>query len=288
MKEQKNALLLFSKPPVPGLVKTRLTIERGGRFTENEAADFFHRSLFDVAENCCQALDVLEARNAAEIEENPTSAIRRSYDIFISTTPEDNVTKMRETFEAAGTWPREFHYLLDSGQTFDDHFDDAFQQIFDQGYETVVSVGGDIPTLPRNHLVQSFNWLHYFQTVYDTGGVVLAPCQECGTSLIGYTSDSGMNHQGVYYANNGRPALDAYIEKASERGAHIAYLDAVPDVDDLQDLAHTITLMKALEFCAQDQDLFVPYRTLEWVRFKGLRVTTPPNEDRDTREGLDY
>ena len=30
MAEKKQALLLFSKPPVPGMVKTRLTTERGG------------------------------------------------------------------------------------------------------------------------------------------------------------------------------------------------------------------------------------------------------------------
>jgi uncharacterized protein len=287
MKEQKNALLLFSKPPIPGLVKTRLTKARGGYFTDEEAADFFHRSLFDVAENCCQALDRLEVANNAEIAENP-AAIFQSYDIFISTTPTENVDRMKDIFGEAGTWPREFRYLLDSGATFDDHFDDAFQQIFDQGYATVLSVGGDIPTLPRDHIIQGFNWLHYFQSVNDNGGVVVAPCQECGTSLIGYTVDSGMNHQGVYYASNGRPALDAYIDKTIKLGVHIACLAVVPDVDDLQDLAHTITLMKAIELCADGQDLFVPHRTLAWVHFKELQAVAPPNEDRDTREGLDF
>ena len=34
MAVKKHALLLFSKPPVPGMVKTRLTAEHGGIFNE--------------------------------------------------------------------------------------------------------------------------------------------------------------------------------------------------------------------------------------------------------------
>ena len=41
MAEKKQALLLFSKPPVPGMVKTRLTTERGGFLTPEQAAEFF-------------------------------------------------------------------------------------------------------------------------------------------------------------------------------------------------------------------------------------------------------
>ena len=286
MTVQKNALLLFSKPPIPGLVKTRLTQEFGGPFTPQQSASFFNCTMFDVLEVCCQALDRLEAQNAEEIEADP-KAVKQEYDVFISTTPEENVNKMRKLFEDSGTWPREFHYLLDSGKTFDDHFDDAFNQIFDLGYETCLSVGGDIPIIPRDHVVQGFRWLHYYQNVFGKG-MVLAPCQACGTSLVGYTKNSGMDHQTVYYNMTGRPALQAYLDKAEPLGLHIALMDAVPDVDNGEDLAHSMTVMNALDFCAKGgQDVFVPYRTLKWVRDHGLTVVTPPNDDFDSRETID-
>ena len=47
MAERKNALLVFSKPPIPGMVKTRLTTEFGGFLTPEQAAEFFRRSLYD-------------------------------------------------------------------------------------------------------------------------------------------------------------------------------------------------------------------------------------------------
>ena len=145
--QKKYAILIFSKPPIPGLVKTRLTIERGGGFTQEQAAQFFKRSLWDVTELAMWCMDDLDALNAAEREADP-SAPERSYDLFISTTPEKNVALMKETIEEIGQWPREIHYMYDRGATFDDHFDMAFQEIFDQGYEAIVSIGADIPTRP--------------------------------------------------------------------------------------------------------------------------------------------
>ena len=38
MKTRRNVLLLFSKLPEPGLVKTRLTVERGGILTREDAS----------------------------------------------------------------------------------------------------------------------------------------------------------------------------------------------------------------------------------------------------------
>ena len=210
------------------------------------------------------------------------------YDFFVSTCPEENVEVMRETFEAIGKWPREFHYIVDHGASFNEHFDDAFNQIFEQGYTSVLSVGGDIPTMPMEHIVNGFKWLHYFDTTTDGNGAVLAPCQECGVSLIGFNKNTPLDHQGVFYAMDGRPALEAYREKAEEKNVPMAYLTTIADVDDVQDLAHAVTLMRMMRYTAQFQpDLFVPRRTIDWLDALGITVTTPPNDEFDPRDDID-
>ena len=78
--EKKYAILIFSKPPIPGLVKTRLTRERGGAFTPEQAAQFFKRSLWDVTELAMWCMDDLDALNRQELEANP-GAPKRSYDL---------------------------------------------------------------------------------------------------------------------------------------------------------------------------------------------------------------
>lgn len=286
MAEKKQALLLFSKPPVPGMVKTRLTTEFGGFLTPEQAAEFFKRSLYDVSELAMHALYQLKAENEALVAADPT-ADKITYDFFVCTTPAENVQIMKDTYDAIGPWPMEIHFLTDKGSTFDDHFDDAFQQIFAMGYEHIVSVGGDIPTMPKSHIVMAFQWLDYFQSL-GTPGFVQAPCQECGTSLVGFSYNTPMDHQGVYYNLDGRPALDGYMQKLEERNVPSAYLSPVADIDEKTDLAHAISCMRAIKQAAVHQkELFVPERVLAWVDYMGIQVVTPPNEEHDPRQYID-
>jgi len=287
MAVRKHALLLFSKPPIPGLVKTRLTKERGGPFSQEEAAEIFRRCMFDVAELCCLALHELEVEDATESATNP-EADQNIYSFIISTTPAENAEVMRRSFEEIGQWPREFTYIVDEGANFDEHFDNAFQQIFDMGFDTVLSIGADIPMLPREHLINGFRWLQYFLDSSEIGGIVQAPCQEVGVSLIGWTRNTDITHGGVYYNMTGRPALDGYLEKAKEKNIPVASMMPVADIDDVGDFAHATSLARSAKYSNQFQpDLYVPERFLAWVDWRGIKVGTPPNEDRDTREGID-
>lgn len=286
MPEKNHALLVFSKPPIPGLVKTRLTKERGGIVTPDQAAEFFKRSLFDVSELCMQVLLRLQAENDEARTLDP-SIDAATYDFFISTTPAEHADVMRATFEALGPWPLDIQYLVDAGATFDDHFDDAFAQLFERGYDHVVSVGGDIPTMPASHIAQAFAWLDYFHDL-GTPGFVQAPCQECGTSLVGFSRTTPIDHQGIYYNLEGRGALDGYVEKLRAAAIPSAYLSPVADIDEATDLAHAISCMRAIEQAsAYQHDLFVPRRVLAWVDHLGIRVATPPNDLHDPRQYVD-
>ncbi len=287
MATRKHALLLFSKPPIPGTVKTRLTVDRGGIFTEEEAAEFFKRSIFDVTEMCFKAMWEMEAEAEAAKQEDP-DAPDHIYDFIISTTPAENLDLMKKTYEDAGEWPRPIKYIVDKGENFDEHFDDAFEQIFAMGYDDILAVGGDQPTMPLSHLTRAFRWLDYLDKTYDNGGIVQCPCQECGVSLIGWTSKTPMDHKQVYYNLSGRPALDAYVDKCREANVHMVSLDPVADVDDAQDLAHTTSVLRSLALSAECQpEIFVAHRTLAWLDWKGIKVGTPANEDRDSREAID-
>ena len=285
MAEKKQALLVFTKPPLPGVVKTRMTSEYGGFLTMEQAAQFYKCCFYDVCDMAVQALVELQQANDALVASDP-SADKITYDFFCSTTPAESVGKVREMFDAIGPWPIEINLLVDKGSTFDEHFNDAFSQIFDMGYESIVSIGGDVPTMPKSHLIQSFQWLDYFQSI-GKPGFVYAPCQECGTSLVGFSHNTVMDHTGVYYNPDGRPALDGYLEKLMEADVPSAYFDPVADVDEVTDLAHAISCMRAIREAAKYQPLFVPYRTLGWVEIMGIQVSTPPNENHDPRDYLD-
>ncbi len=286
MSLRKCALLLFSKPPIPGQVKTRLTESNGGFLTPEQAADFFQLCLYDVCENAMGALQELQAQKDASHAADPEGDEFR-YDFFVSTTPASNLDLMKDTFDKLAPWPMDINYITDSGATFDDHFDDAFKQIFDMGYESIVSVGGDIPTMPKSHVTQAFQWLEYFQDNVRPG-IVLAPCQECGTSLVGFSHNTPVNHQGVYYNLDGKPALDAYMEKIREADLPVAYFSPIADIDDKVDLAHAVSCIRTIAEAGKYQpDVFIPRRVLNWAGLMGIQVTTPPNEEHDPRQYID-
>ena len=285
MAEKKHALLIFTKPPLPGVVKTRMTSEYGGFLTLEQAASFYKCCFYDVCEMSCQALMELQAENDELVAQDP-EADKITYDLFVSTTPAESLEKVKEMFEKIGPWPLEIHFVVDTGSTFDEHFNDAFEQIFALGYESIVSIGGDVPTMPKSHLKQAFQWLDYFQAIVKPG-FVYAPCQECGTSLVGFSNNTVMDHTGVYYNMDGRPALDGYLEKLIEADIPSAYFDPVADVDEVSDLGHAISCMKSIREAAKYQPLYVPWRTLNWVEMMGIQVSTPPNENHDPRDYLD-
>jgi uncharacterized protein len=283
MGNRDHAFMLFTKAPLAGLTKTRLTEVRGGIFTPQEAASFYQATLLDVVEIGFRALDEL-----ARLAEADNGNGAEQYDFYISCSPASEQDYLEQVLEGGGPWPAPIHFINDSGQTFDQHFDDAFKQLFDLGYQSIVSVGGDLPTMPVSHIVQAFQWLTYFDAISDKGGFVQAPCQACGVSLVGYTAKTPMDSEGVFYNLQGVPALDAYTNKLSDRGIPLALLMPVADVDNMEDLAHTISILHAAKYASYFQtDLFVPHRTLAWVERVGLRISTPPNAEHDPRERID-
>ena len=268
MDGKKHALLLFTKAPLPGVTKTRLTGSRGGILTPVEAASFYQAMLLDVAEAGFLALEELNDKSKG----GANGDLPDQYDFIVSCSPEADQYILEELFSTHGVWPSPITFINDRGKTFDEHFDDAFYQLFERGYQAVVSIGGDLPTIQVNHIIQAFEWLEYFETFSDRGGFVLAPCQECGVSLVGYTANTPIDATGVFYNINGISALDAYITKAAEQGVPFACLPPITDVDNLRDLAHITSMLKSIAYSSTFQPgLTLAWRTLEWIKEHPLK-----------------
>ena len=280
--------MIFSKPPVPGLVKTRLTEEHGGSLSEHEAAEFFRCSLLDVTELAMLALDDLEGMSAQERVLDGAALVRR-YDLFISTISPDAIAMIAALLAEDAPWPRKLEFIEDKAASFDEHFDSAFLQLFERGYESVVSIGADMPLLPREHIVDAFCWLERLSGLTEEGfAFVQAPCQQSGVSLVGMTRGTPLTAQGVYYNLSGLPALDAYTLKLRGLSVPNAFLSPVSDVDNDADLAHMISCLNAVaEASLYQPELFLARRVLEWVDRMGLTVMAPPNDEHDPRQYID-
>ena len=291
METRRNALLLFSKVPQPGKVKTRLTPLKDGWFAPEVASTLYHCMLFDVTEICCDALADLERADLERRALESTceySPIHDEYELIISSPGIEQETAMRRLFEESGTWPRPITFIHDDGASFDEHYNHAFSQVWERDFDTVLSMGCDMPALRRSIVTEGFERLHDLCEV-EGGGIVLAPDQEMGVSVVGWTRGTAFDHTGVFYNQQGLTVLPAYIQKGMALGLPALYLPDVPDVDTMADLNHNVTLVQALEYCAQFQeDVTAPHRTAQALREIGYTdIRVMPNDRRDDRTEID-
>ena len=312
----KNVLLLFAKLPEPGMAKTRLSVLKDGVFSPEDAADLFGCMLLDVIEICLSAFERLGEHDRAWSDSQ--RGMQGSYELVISTAPAKNATAMREFIEAefgpvlscaaegetldeaedatAGkllydskTAALPIRVISDSGASFDEHYNDAFAQVWEQGAASILSMGADMPALTSDDIVRGFRALHDL-AAQGRKGIVFAPDQEMGASMVGWNRETDFDHSGVYYNPTGLTVLPAYIDKAREAGLDAVWLPPVPDVDTMADLAHNLTLMDALSYCSERNEDFGSWAHRTYAMLEDLgaaMVRIPPNELRDPRDVID-
>ena len=275
------------------------------------------------------AIDGNAHRNGVAGIGKTASQDAETYELVISTAPAENATAMREFIaaefgegsvelsdgSASETQPaKPIRVITDSGHSFDEHYNDAFEQVWAMDADSILSMGADMPALTADDIVRGFDALYELEA-QGRRGIVLAPDQEMGVSIVGWNrdtafntdqsgeqasdcnatpgSDHGFDHTGVYYNPTGLTVLPAYIEKAREAGIDVVWLPPVPDVDTMSDLAHNLTLIDALAYCSECVDrngaMFSwAHRTHKKLEDLGVAmVRIPPNELRDPRDLID-
>lgn len=281
MQERKNVVLLFSKLPEVGLVKTRLSILKDGMFPPETACELYECMLLDVVETIGSALVDLQVEADASAEE-----VHDTYELVISTTPAENAEPMRALF-ADGEWPVMPTVIVDEGASFDEHYNHSFQQCWGLGADCILSMGADMPALTKADVRFGFEQLHRLCDV-PGGGIVIAPDQEMGVSVVGWTRDTAFSHDGVFYNQDGLTVLPAYIKKARTLGLPALWLPPIPDIDTMQDFVHNVTLVHALCYCADYDDICPPHRTAAKLIELGFReIIVAPNNLLDPREHID-
>ena len=183
------ALIVFAKVPEPGAVKTRLT----GLLTPEEAAELYGAFLFD-------SLDVYRSLPVA---------VRLYVDAAAADLPPEfageNVELCRQRGEGLGA------RMLN-----------AFVETFVAGFERVVIIGTDHPTLPSAFVERAF------QELEEPLHIVLGPSADGGFYLMGMNDLAPTLFEGMTYSHG------AVFEQTLERAHAVAHVSILPpwyDVD---------------------------------------------------------
>ena len=204
MQHNSNALIAVAKQPAPGQTKTRLSPP----LTLEQSSALYEAFLLDTLN---QMRQVHEAQRV--IAYLPLGA--------------------RDYFHR---FARDFELSPQNGHDLGSRLDHALTSYLSQGYERVVIMDSDSPTLPSVYLSKAFNALT------DGADVTLGPCDDGGYYLIGIKKPTPRLLREVQIST---PTVTAdTIALAEEEGLKVSLLPTWYDIDDASSL---LRLMKEVE-----------------------------------------
>jgi uncharacterized protein len=200
----KEALVLMAKAPIAGQVKTRL----GGALGPEDAAELYVAFLSDTF---------------AAMEE--VWEEREEVSLVLCYTPAGE----EEAFERV---EREGGLMLaQRGDDLGERMRNCFADLFEAGFESIVMIGADTPTLPPDALDEALERLG------EEGGenrVVIGPTEDGGYYLIGTRRLHARLFEGVNWGTG--TVLAETQQRAQTAGVEISLLPEWYDVDTPADL----------------------------------------------------
>ena len=191
-----NALLVIAKRPAPGQTKTRLTPP----LTAEQAAALYECFLADT-------LDLVRRVPGTDRAIVYLPADAQAY--FAALAPD-------------------FELLLQQGAGLGERLDNALVSCLRRGYERVVIMNSDGPTLPVTYLARAF------EALSDGADVALGPSADGGYYLIGVRQPTSRLLREVRMSTP--TVLADTLALAAEEGLRVELLPAWYDVDEAADL----------------------------------------------------
>lgn len=190
-----NAVILFARHPVPGQVKTRLQ----SRISPEEACALYRAFLEDARGQLNALKDV---------------------DGFVAVHGGEGESGFFEPFVQSGV-----KVIGQEGADLGERMANVFSAKFNEGYEKVVVIGSDSPTMPAAYIEQALN------TARD---LVLGPSTDGGYYLIGMKEKVTDVFQGIHWGTE--KVLAATLDKVNAASVSVDLLPPWYDVDHPEDL----------------------------------------------------
>ena len=199
-----SAVIIFTKAPIPGAVKTRLCPP----LTPDEAASLHGSLVLDAVERAKTLSGCsLYVAGAPELEHPFFKVLEGRYGARL---------------------------LEQSGEDLGSRMSHAMEEAFALGHASVVLTGTDLPSLPRQYLQQALEFL-------PRHDVVLGPTADGGYYLIGLRRPIPELFRGIAWS--ARRVLEDTQKKAAALGLSVALLPDCRDLDTLDDLKAFIRLI---------------------------------------------
>ncbi len=150
------------------------------------------------------------------------------------------------------------------GVNFGERFVNAIQEIFQRGFQYIITLGNDTPQLRTGHILMALEQLY-------AGSTVLGPSVDGGFYLMGL-SKANFNAQEFIELPWQTPSLrSTVIQKMSLNNVNVYCLETFVDIDSIEDIKLFLKRVKN-----------IPFGIKKYLRFVFVKST--PTEDMPNKQ----
>ncbi|MDO6760919.1 TIGR04282 family arsenosugar biosynthesis glycosyltransferase [Tamlana sp. 2_MG-2023] len=157
-----------------------------------------------------------------EITENVTKNLDTDVCIHFSETIDDTLWKNTNK-------------TIQQGKNLGDRMKNAFKTSFEKGYERIVLIGSDLPSLTTEHLNTALDKLQH-------NDVVFGPAEDGGYYLVGLSKKHDIIFENKPWSETN--LLETTLNELDKRKVTYALLESLNDIDTIEDLEANPQLMK--------------------------------------------
>ncbi len=199
-----NALIVFIKAPIPGKVKTRLSPP----MTEKQVLDLYQIMVEELVE---------QFKNVDFCQ------------IKVFCTPDSAIPQVK-------SWlGDELEYYSQKGEDLGERMYNALKQVRSEGFEKIVLIGSDIPTIDLTTIIRAFS-------VLEHADVTLGPSLDGGYYLVGMKKPHKFLFENIAWSTD--KVLRQTIDKIQQKELSLSQIEVKNDIDTYEDLTQLWKFLK--------------------------------------------
>ncbi|MFW9949455.1 MAG: DUF2064 domain-containing protein [Candidatus Thorarchaeota archaeon] len=252
-----SAVAIFTKVPIPGLVKTRLS-----------------------QDTCLTELDSSKIAEAMVKDTIGLSSTTQSDRIQIGYYPSENVNKLNEiisSLKLEGYLNKPVELILQCGSDFNQRFGSIVKESFRKGVDFLVILGADLPFLDPKVID---NTLLCLANNLEDPPVIIGPSSGGGVYLVGITRAFHYNWFSKYNLFGDGPELSNFSKFCKDNRIPLITLPPYGDIDIEEDLVSLISYISILKNSEKTIGFYYPRYTANVIDDLKLYII---NQDAQTR-----
>lgn len=252
-----SALIIFTKVPIPGLVKTRLT--QNTCLTELDSAKIAEAMLKDT-------ISLASKTNADRIQ--------------IGYFPYEKLSKLNEIIDnvrSEGYLNKPIELILQYGLNFDQRFGSVVKESFNKSMTFIVVLGADLPYLDPKIINIA---LENLAKKIDEKPIIIGPSSDGGIYLVGITKYFNPNWFSDYQLFRDGSVLSKFATFSRDNKFPLISLPPYGDIDIEEDLVSLISYIKILKNSEKTSGFYYPHYTSKIIEELELYIIEENNQTR--------